>query len=243
MRGGGRRVHCGRLVPDASSRPAGPLLAARTSGERIPELICELCRLFYGLGWVSGTGGGISIRGEDGIFMAPSGVQKERMRPEDIWLLDGERLDEACVVRGPDDHSLKISECQPLFYNAYRQRGAGAVIHSHSLWAVLAARLFARDGQPGEFVCSGLEMQKGLRGLGCFDTLRVPIVANTPREAQLAASMSEAMDACPAVDAVLVAGHGVYVWGATWVQAKTQAECYDYLFRAVVEGHRLGLEG
>jgi methylthioribulose-1-phosphate dehydratase len=51
------------------------------------------------------------------------------------------------------------------------------------------------------------------------------------------------MRAHPGVDAVLVAGHGVYVWGATWVQAKTQAECYDYLFRAVVEGHRLGLEG
>jgi ribulose-5-phosphate 4-epimerase/fuculose-1-phosphate aldolase len=44
----------------------------------------------------------------------------------------------------------------------------------------------------------------------------------------------------PGVDAVLVAGHGVYVWGATWAQAKTQAECYDYLFRAAVEANRLG---
>jgi ribulose-5-phosphate 4-epimerase/fuculose-1-phosphate aldolase len=41
---------------------------------------------------------------------------------------------------------------------------------------------------------------------------------------------------------VLVAGHGVYVWGPTWVSAKTQAECYDYLFRAAVEAHRLGLD-
>ena len=49
------------------------------------------------------------------------------------------------------------------------------------------------------------------------------------------------MKAYPAVDAVLVAGHGVYVWGADWVQAKSQAECYDWLFRAVVEAHRLGL--
>lgn len=211
--------------------------------EPIPELICELCRLFYGLGWVSGTGGGVSIRDGAGIWMAPSGVQKERMRPEDIWLLDAERLDAACVVRAPSDAGLKISECQPLFYNAYRQRGAGAVIHSHSVWAVLATRLFSRAGGPGEFVCRGLEMQKGLRGVGCFDALRVPIVANTPRESELSASMSEAIAAYPGVDAVLVAGHGVYVWGATWVQAKTQAECYDYLFRAVVESHRLGLEG
>ena len=209
--------------------------------ESIPELICELCRQFYGLGWVSGTGGGISIRGPEGIYIAPSGVQKERLRPADIFLLDHARLDDAHVVCPPADPRLKISECRPLFYNAFQLRGAGAVIHSHSLWAVLAARLSSPLGEPAEFVCQGLEMQKGLRGLGCFDTLRVPIIANTPREAELTATMAAAMQAYPDVDAVLVAGHGVYVWGETWAQAKTQAECYDYLFRAAVEAGRLGL--
>jgi methylthioribulose-1-phosphate dehydratase len=204
--------------------------------ESIPELICELCRQFYDLGWVSGTGGGISIRGAEGIYIAPSGVQKERMRPEDIYLLDAQELDDARVVCAPTDSSLKISECRPLFYNAYRLRNAGAVLHSHSIWSVLASRMFSN-----EFVCQGLEMQKGLRGVGCFDTLRVPIIANTAREAELTASMAAAIEGYPQVDAVLVAGHGVYVWGATWAQAKTQAECYDFLFRAVVEAHRLGI--
>lgn len=212
------------------------------SNPPIPELICELCRLFYQHGWVSGTGGGISIRGPEGIYMAPSGVQKERLQPEDIFVLSDRATGEHdCeVVRAPAS-GLKVSECRPLFFNAYRLRDAGAVMHSHSVWAVLAARLFAPQGGPGEFVCQGLEMQKGLRGMGCFDTLRVPIIANTPRESQLTASMAEAMLAYPDVDAVLVAGHGVYVWGRDWVQAKTQAESYDYLFRAVVESHRLGL--
>lgn len=202
----------------------------------LAELICELCRGFYQLGWVSGTGGGISIRGPEGIYMAPSGVQKERIRPEDVFVLD-----EDGEVVGGSTRGLRVSECRPLFMNAYRLRGAGAVMHSHSVWAVLAGRLFAPKGGPGEFVCTGLEMQKGLRGHGCFDTLRVPIIANTPRESQLTESMAAAMQAYPGVDAVLVAGHGVYVWGVDWVQAKTQAECYDYLFRAVVESHRLGL--
>ena len=209
--------------------------------ESIPALICELCRQFYALGWVSGTGGGISIRGAEGIYIAPSGVQKERLRPEDIFLLDEKDLDDAKVVCAPTDASLKISECRPLFYNAFRLRGAGAVIHSHSIWSVLASRMFSSNAGPGEFVCQGLEMQKGLRGVGCFDTLRVPIIANTAREAELTASMAAAIEGYPAVDAVLVAGHGVYVWGETWAQAKTQAECYDFLFRAVVEAHRLGI--
>lgn len=202
-----------------------------------PQLICELCRQFYGLGWVSGTGGGISIRDDEGIHMAPSGVQKERIAPEDVYLLDPSDLEQCRVLRPPANASLKVSECQPLFYNAYRLRGAGAVIHSHSLWAVLAARV---AGSPGVFVSEGLEMQKGLRGKGCFDRVEVPIIANTPREAALADSMAEAMQRHPDVDAVIVAGHGVYVWGSTWVSAKTQAECYDYLFRAAVEAHRLG---
>ena len=105
----------------------------------------------------------------------------------------------------------------------------------------MAARVMAAQGSPREFRCQNLEMQKGLRGTGCFDVLRVPIIPNTARESQLTESMAEAIGAYPDVDAVMVEGHGVYVWGRDWVQAKTQAECLDYLFRAVVEAHRLGL--
>jgi ribulose-5-phosphate 4-epimerase/fuculose-1-phosphate aldolase len=45
----------------------------------------------------------------------------------------------------------------------------------------------------------------------------------------------------PETHAVLVRRHGVYVWGRDWVQAKTHAECYDYLFRAAVEMRRMGI--
>ena len=201
------------------------------------ERICELGRAFYALGWVSGTGGGISILDERGIWMAPSGVQKERIEPEEVFLVDVD----GTVLRRPQDPSLRLSECTPLFFNAYRHRGAGAVLHSHSIWAMLATRVFASGGGAGVFVSRDLEMQKGLRGTGCFDVLKVPIIPNTARESQLTESMAEAMARYPDVDAVMVEGHGVYVWGRDWVQAKTQAECLDYLFRAVVEAHRLGL--
>lgn len=208
----------------------------------IPALIAALCRQFYELGWVSGTGGGISIRGAQGIFMAPSGVQKERIREEDVFVLDAGDLAGCRVLRAAADPSLRVSECQPLFFNAYRLRDAGAVIHSHSVSAILAAAMFTPNARsPGVFRCEGLEMQKGLRGKGCFDELRIPIIPNTPREAELAESMAAAMDHHRDVDAVLVAGHGLYVWGRDWVHAKTQAECLDHLFRTAVELRRLGL--
>lgn len=36
--------------------------------------------------------------------------------------------------------------------------------------------------------------------------------------------------------------HGVYVWGSTWIQAKTQAECYDYLFEAALKMKAVGVD-
>lgn len=44
------------------------------------NLIPSLLRQFYHLGWVTGTGGGISMKLGDEIFIAPSGVQKERVK-------------------------------------------------------------------------------------------------------------------------------------------------------------------
>jgi methylthioribulose-1-phosphate dehydratase len=206
------------------------------------ELVCELCRQFYALGWVSGTGGGVSIRCDDGIVMAPSGVQKERMQPHHMYLLDAESLDECRVLKAPEFDEFRISECQPLFFAAYRERNAGAVLHSHSLWPVLAARVAVSGNRGGQLRLRGYEMLKGLRGKGCFDEVRIPIIPNTARESELTESMTAALREHPDVDAVIVAGHGMYVWGRTWIEAKTQAECLDWLAHAVVESRRLGLE-
>jgi methylthioribulose-1-phosphate dehydratase len=196
------------------------------------SLICDLARGFYDLGWVSGTGGGICIRDGDRVVMAPSAVQKERMQPEQMFTVG---LDGAVLTR-PDDPSLRPSECSALFLKAINLRGAGAVIHSHSINAVMATLLFQ-----SEFAVSHLEMIKGIGGFGYHDRVIVPIIDNTARECDLAGALEEAMLAYPATHAVLVRRHGVYVWGPDWVTAKTHAECYDYLFRAAVEMRRMGM--
>ena len=195
-------------------------------------LICELARQFYDLGWVTGTGGGICIREGDQVVVAPSAVQKERLQPEDMFRLS---LD-GTVVERPEDPALRPSECSSLFLAAIRLRDAGAVIHSHSIHAMLATLLFDR-----EFVISEIEMIKGIEGMSYHDELVVPIIDNTSRECDLAESLEAAIVAYPRTQAVLVRRHGVYVWGRDWQHAKTQAECYDYLFRAAVEMRRLGI--
>ncbi|CAB3377931.1 Hypothetical predicted protein [Cloeon dipterum] len=203
------------------------------------ELIPQLCRLFYGLGWVTGSGGGISIRKGDQIFIAPSGVQKECIQPEDLFIqnIEGEDL-----LVPPPSKKLKKSQCTPLFMCAYRLRNAQAVIHSHSKSAVLATLISAEN----EFRCTHLEMIKGIydaklgRNLNYNETLVVPIVENTPFEADLETSLTAAMEKYPGTSAVLVRRHGFYVWGNSWQQAKVMAECYDYLFDIAVQMKQLG---
>jgi methylthioribulose-1-phosphate dehydratase len=195
------------------------------------ELICDLCRHFYELGWASGTGGGVSVRSGDKIYMAPSGVQKERMHPEDMFVLDlkGE------VLQAPASQ-VTVSACRPLFMHAFQLRNAGAVLHSHSMNAMLATLISGNT-----FRITGVEMLKGIAGVGVFDVHEVPIIDNTAYECDLADSLKEAIIAYPKSNAVLVRGHGVYIWGKDWVQAKTQAECYDYLFEAAVKMKQLGI--
>jgi methylthioribulose-1-phosphate dehydratase len=196
------------------------------------SLVCDLARQFYELGWATGTGGGICIRDGEHVIVAPSGVQKERMTPDQMFTLS---IDGSLINR-PADASLRPSECTSLFMAAIRLRDAGAVIHSHSIHAVIATLLFDR-----EFDISELEMIKGIEGMNYHDRLVVPIIENTSRECDLAASLEEAIKAYPQTRAVLVRRHGFYAWGRDWVQAKTQAECYDYLFRAAAEMRRLGV--
>uniref|UniRef100_A0A8C1X3I7 Methylthioribulose-1-phosphate dehydratase n=1 Tax=Cyprinus carpio TaxID=7962 RepID=A0A8C1X3I7_CYPCA len=203
-------------------------------------LIPELCRLFYKLGWVTGTGGGISLRHGEHIYIAPSGVQKERIQPEDLFVCDIDEKDISCP---PPQKKLKKSQCTPLFMNAYTMRGAQAVIHTHSKAAVMATLMF-----PGkEFRITHQEMIKGIRKgnsvnpkTNSYDV--VPIIENTPEEKDLKECMARAMDMYPDSCAVLVRRHGVYVWGETWEKAKTMCECYDYLFDIAVQMKQCGLE-
>lgn len=56
-----------------------------------------------------------------------------------------------------------------------------------------------------------------------------------------AGRLREAIQQYPESNAVLVRRHGVYVWGKDWIQAKTQAECYHYLFEAALRMKLLGI--
>ncbi|KAM0827786.1 hypothetical protein ACQ4PT_067964 [Festuca glaucescens] len=220
------------------------------------ELVAELCRHFYLQGWVTGTGGSITVKANDPavplvqqlIVMSPSGVQKERMVADDMYVMaaDGKIISAPRAKPWPHKHP-KCSDCAPLFMKSYLMRGAGAVIHSHGMETCMATMLVPRAK---EFRMTHMEMIKGIKGHGYRDELVIPIIENTPYEYELRLfGRSGVPDvkllqikAYPKATAVLVRNHGIYVWGDSWINAKTQAECYHYLLDAAVKMYQLGID-
>jgi methylthioribulose-1-phosphate dehydratase len=205
--------------------------------EHPANLICELCRMFYNNGWVTGTGGGISVRDDDKIFLAPSGVQKERMLPENIFVMSFKSQE---YIRRP--LNLKPSACTPLFMAAYSIRNAGACIHTHSQSAVMCTLLFDKV-----FEISSIEQIKALPkitepgNMWYSDKLVIPIIENTEREEELESSLRKAIEKYPSATAVLVRRHGIYVWGETVWKAKIYNEAIDYLLELAIKMKQLNI--
>lgn len=226
------------------------------------NLICQLCRLFYDNGWVTGTGGGISIRDVEGpdpniVYIAPSGVQKERIKPYEMFVV---KLSDQTLIKSPNDcppeltnmYKYKLSACTPLFISCYTMRDAGACIHTHSQNAVMMTLLL--EGKR-EFRISHIEQIKALPKLErnklgfvhkvgsmqYFDTLVIPIIENTSHEEDLTESLQEAIKAYPSATAVLVRRHGIYVWGETVWKAKVYNEAIDYLLELGLKINAAGM--
>lgn len=202
-------------------------------------VICQLCANFYDLGWVTGSGGGMSIKVDDVVYVAPSGVQKEDLIVDDVFTLSAANKD--VVLVPPSTPNLKQSACTPLWYEVFKHRpNARSVIHTHSMNAQLCTLLNGDEDK--EFRITHFEMLKGVGYHGYEDELVVPIIDNRPTEDLLAEQLGEAVKNYPKTNAVLVRRHGLYVWGDSWTDAKIHAECYDYLFETALKAKAMGID-
>jgi methylthioribulose-1-phosphate dehydratase len=197
------------------------------------ELLVELLGVFYAKGWVSGTGGGICGPADGGgLLLAPTGVHKERIKPDEFFTVDPA---DGSVLACPDNPALRPSECNAIFSLVSRERGARSVVHSHALSAVLAGDL-ALAGDADHVAIRDLEMLKGIRGVANRDTHLLPVIRNTPREAELTDQLARVLDdpRFQSSFGVIVADHGAYIWGDDVWDAKRHTEVYHFLFEAVV---------
>lgn len=174
-------------------------------------------------GWVPATSGNFSVRAEDGrIAITRSGRDKGTLKESDIvtFALDGP------IPAG-------VSAETPLHVARYKaDPEIGAVFHVHSANAALLSRL---KGETAFLRLAGWELQKAFAGVASHETeVRVPVFANDQDTARLAAKIEAALGQ-PGEDSVaapgyLLAGHGLYAWGAAPKDAERHLEAFDALF-------------
>jgi methylthioribulose-1-phosphate dehydratase len=174
----------------------------------------------YDRGWSFGTAGNFSLRGDYGIaWQSPSGLNKGDLNPDlfiPVEIATGEVLTPL--------KTLKPSLEMPVHIGIYRTvPGALSVVHTHPPEIVKRSR-YGKD-----LVFHGQEMQKALGCKDHLETLRVPVAVN-PTPEQMPAFMNDtASYVVPGVPMVVLAGHGVYAWGKSPMEALCFVEALEFL--------------
>ena len=175
-------------------------------------------------GWCDGTGGNFScvLHQEPLVLlMAPSGVDKGLVAPDDLITVDGD----GHLMEG----SGKPSAETLLHLAIVKSRGAGAVLHTHSQAATLLSRLACPSGESAGWIqVTGLEMLKGLEGINSHEQeVKIPVLANDQDLKRLSTAAQPLLPEAP--HGLLIAGHGLYAWGANLEAAKRHLEILEFL--------------
>lgn len=117
----------------------------------------------------------------------------------------------------------------PLHLMLYRRAHVGAVLHTHSI----AGALLSRSAEATGFLTfSGWELLKGLEGIDRHDCeVRLPVFPNSQDITELAAHIEPRLPRTGPCYGFMLAGHGLYVWGKTLVDAKRHLEVFEYLLQ------------
>jgi methylthioribulose-1-phosphate dehydratase len=196
------------------------------SHSTLATLIAQLGEDFYRRGWVLGTSGNFSaVISSEPLLLAitTSGADKGALTPDQILHISS---------NGDLKHGLgKPSDEAQLHLAVVRERGAGAVLHTHSVWSTLLSDAFATDGQ---LVIEGFEMLKGLAGVKTHEHREsIPIIENSQDMIALAGAFEDALRRYPSCHGVLLRRHGLYTWGGDLAEARRHVEILEFLLEVV----------
>lgn len=190
--------------------------------------LAAIGRFVAARGWVPATSGNFSCRIDTAhAAVTRSGIDKGAIRPEDVV---------AVALTGA--LPAGVSAETPLHVARYRHDpSTGAILHVHTVAATVLSRT---DADRGYVELEGFEMHKSLRGVTTHEgTVRLPIFANDQDTGRLAERIEGVIGPEPSVPGYLLAGHGLYAWGATMADAQRHLEGLEFLLQCSLEERRL----
>jgi methylthioribulose-1-phosphate dehydratase len=200
----------------------------------VPENVAQLAanlatvaKSFHARGWLLGTSGNLSTvvqREPLRLAMSPSGIDKGELTAEQVLTIDAG----AHVV---SHHAGKPSDESLLHIRIVQTRGAGAVLHTHSVWNTMLSDLYAARGGVN---IEGYEMLKGLQGVRTHEHSEwLPIIRNSQDMPALAEKVGETLNNHTTAHGFLLERHGLYSWGDNLAQAKRHIEILEFLLETL----------
>ena len=201
--------------------------AVAESFDQLAVRLAEVSRALYARGWVLGTSGNFSAvvtRDPLQLAISPSGVDKGSLSADQVLLID----EHANVA---SHHQAKPSDECPLHIRVVIERGAGAVLHTHSIWSTTLSDLYWADGGVS---IEGYEMLKGLAGVRTHEHREwLPIIENSQDMTKLAETVGSVLREEEAIHGFILRRHGLYTWGRDLAEAKRHCEILEFLLEAI----------
>lgn len=189
--------------------------------------LAALGRQFYERGWVFGTSGNFSAvlsRAPMRLAITSTGLDKGALDVSSFIEMD----ERTTVVRGNGKPSAEAL----LHVAIVRALGAGAVLHTHSVWSTLLSGAHATNGG---VEIRGYEMLKGLEGVRTHEHREwLPILENSQDMTELSERVTKLLCEDPPTHGFLLREHGLYTWGATVQEAKRHVEILEFLMEVLV---------
>ena len=195
--------------------------------------IIRLGRIFYDKGWNLATSSNYSVLLEVSpirVLMTTSGRHKGELTQSDFVVID-ENLQALDLRRDGFGLAPGKPSAEAGLHLEMLKRGAGAVLHSHSVWATVISNHFFSKGY---VELSGFEMLKALEGVKTHETtVRLPIFENTQDMVGLAKEIGVKLDQGAIEHGFLLRGHGLYTWGPTLSDARNRLEALEFLLEVI----------
>lgn len=190
------------------------------------EAISAFGRFAASRGWVPATAGNFSHRlSATHALVTRSGVDKGAIGAGDVA---------AVPIAGPIPPGMSAET--PLHLARYRaDAGVGAIVHVHTVAATVLSRAHLALGR---IRFSNFEMAKTLSGFRTHEVdVDLPVFGNDQDTSALAERIESQLGAAR-VPGYLLAGHGLYAWGATMTDARRHLEGLEFLLACTLEEER-----
>lgn len=189
----------------------------------IREQICDVCHKMWQLGWVAANDGNVTVKLEDGTFLAtPTGISKSFITPEKLVHIDAN----GDVLDGPE--GAKPSSEIKMHLRCYEERDdVGAVVHAHPPTAT-------------GFAVANLDMDRYTMIETVIAIGSIPVTPyGTPSTYEVPDSIAPYLEEH---DVLLLANHGALTVGSDLITAYYRMETLELFAKISLTAHLLGGE-